>query len=136
MRYNIYTESERRETMQKESSDKELLDALACYISECGDSKGGKAKNEGRIPNISGLCRYLKVGKNELLARLAQQPVLADRVFTVLEDEAINSASSSGVFAQYMKMLDEVRSSLDGGDSDDDKLTVIFPHPDGEEQDT
>lgn len=109
--------------------EKKVLDALEKYVKEC--SVGGKG--EKRIPNVCGLCRHVGMGKRELLSMLSRSEELADLVFTVLEDEAVNSGATGTAYTQQFHILDEMRSEIFGDEDGSEGITAIFAHPDGEE---
>lgn len=119
--------------MTKDPKSRALLSALQKYIESCKIDNETKDKREKRtIPNVCGLCRHMKIGKNELLRRVANDPKLADRISTVLEDSVINSDPTAGTLSHCIKLIDSLR---DGEDDISHPLTVIFEHPDGEETD-
>ena len=109
-------------------NQKKIIQALGDYVDVC--NSGGKGAR--RIPNLCGLCRFIGMGKNELMAELSKNAELADTVFTVLEDEAGNSGASGTAYTQQFHILDAARSEI-LGDTQGDGITAIFGHPDGEE---
>lgn len=116
--------------MTKDPKSRALLSALQKYIESCRLDNEAKDKREKRtIPNVCGLCRHMKIGKNELLRRVSNDPQLADRISTVLEDSVINSDPTAGTLSHCIKLIDTLR---DGEDDVPSPLTVIFEHPDGE----
>lgn len=108
---------------------KRTIEALDGYIESC--NAGGKGSK--RIPNLCGLCRHMGIGKREMLTLLSENEELADRIFTVLEDEAVNSGATGTAYTQQFHILDGIRSEIFGDDSSGDGITAIFGHPDGEE---
>lgn len=109
--------------------EKRIIEALDEYVEGC--AAGGKSTK--RIPNVCGLCRHLGIGKRELLSMLEESEELADLVFTVLEDEAVNSGATGTAYTQQFHILDGMRNEIFGGNSDNEGITAIFGHPDGEE---
>ena len=109
--------------------EKRAIEALDCYIESC--NAGGKGSK--RIPNLCGLCRHMGIGKREMMALLAGSEKLADRIFTVLEDEAVNSGASGTAYTQQFHILDGIRAEIFGDGSSGEGITAIFGHPDGEE---
>lgn len=112
-----------------------LLLALSEYISKCSEENSRKEKKEkGILPNVCGYCSYMNIGKEELCSLLSDDGVTADRISTVLEDALINSESSAGSFTHCMKMIQRLRGEDGGAEEREGNITVIFAHPDGEEE--
>lgn len=110
--------------------EKRTLEALERYIESC--NSGGKGTK--RIPNLCGLCRHIGIGKRKMMSILSESDELADRIFTVLEDEAVNSGATGTAYTQQFHILDGVRTEIFGGEDVGGGITAIFGHPDGEEQ--
>ncbi len=104
-----------------------IFEELIGYIESCRALPKGK-----NVPNICGFCRFLGIGRGELLETLTDCPSLADRLLTVLEDEAISADASSALLSQYLRLIDETRRELRPKDSPSSPMTVIFSHGDGE----
>lgn len=109
--------------------EKRIIEALGEYVDEC--CAGGKGAR--RIPNVCGLCRYIGIGKQEMLSLLSRRAGLADLVFTVLEDEAVNSGATGTAYTQQFHILNEIRDEVFGERKDGEGITAIFGHPDGED---
>ena len=112
--------------MNTEEKSKKLISALREYIEKCNAEKE-RRKEKGPFPNVCGYCRYMGIGINKLKEELKEEDALSDRIATVLEDAAINSDPSAGTLSHCIKLVDGIRGSETG------TLTVIFSHPDGEE---
>lgn len=109
--------------------EKNTLMALESYVESC--NVGGKGAK--RIPNLCGLCRYMGIGKREMMSILSGSEELADRIFTVLEDEAVNSGATGTAYTQQLHNLSEFRAEVFGDENAGEGITAIFGHPDGEE---
>ena len=115
--------------IQMTKKEKRIIEALNEYVAACG----GSGKGSRRIPNLCGLCRHIGMGKNEMLAILSESERLADTVFTILEDEAVNSGASGTAYTQQFHILDEIRTEISRDGTSGEGITAIFGHPDGEE---
>ena len=116
--------------MNTDENGSMLLSALGEYISKCNTERETRdKKDKPPVPNVCGYCRHMLIGKEELARKLSGERELADRISTVLEDAVINSDTSAGTLSHCVKLLEMLR----GGNEGKEGLTVIFPHPDGEE---
>ena len=107
---------------------KQLISALREYIEKCNADKE-RRKDKGPFPNVCGYCRYMGIGINKLSGELKEEEALSDRIATVLEDAVINSDPSAGVLSHCIRLVDRIRTG-----KEEDGITVIFSHGDGEEE--
>ena len=77
------------------------------YLLFCREPMGeGGASRSGRLqvfPNLAGFCRYIGTGTEALLRILGDYPEEAERLFAILEDEALNSSVSPTIISAYLK---------------------------------
>lgn len=109
----------------------DLLDALNQYLQFCRPSSEKQDKKEAPpFPNLAGFCRWLGCSFSELAQLKDAQPSLYDRICTVLEDEALNSALSASVLTAYLKQRlwsgekEGDKKTVDGGE----QLRLVFEH--------
>ena len=116
--------------MSAKRKSEKLLAALAEYIEKCNSEKEAKVdkKEKGPFPNVCGYCRHMGIGIRALERELGENEQLSDRIATVLEDAVINADPSAGTLSHCIKLADGIRGQREEG-----KLTVVFPHSDGEE---
>lgn len=81
-----------------------LPELLNQYLQSCRGSGDPKEKHSSAtFPNLAGFCRWLGCGRGEIDALQNTDPLLYDRICTVLEDEALNSELSASVLTVYLK---------------------------------
>ena len=77
------------------------------YVSACYGNKADNGSNSKKapptLPNLAGFCRYVGIGIDELERQLSDFPQEKERLFAVLEDEALNSSASPTVVSAYLK---------------------------------
>ncbi len=76
-----------------------------CQTSEESEPQDAKrsAKRIRRLPNLAGFCRYLAIGTEEFRRIADEFPDEIQRLFAILEDEALNSALPPAVLSAYLK---------------------------------
>ncbi|MBQ8431383.1 MAG: hypothetical protein IJX28_00715 [Clostridia bacterium] len=82
-----------------------LPELLNQYLQSCrGSPEDNKGKHaSSTFPNLAGFCRWLGCGRTEIDALQSTNPLLYDRICTVLEDEALNSELSASILTVYLK---------------------------------
>lgn len=104
---------------------------LEKYIQSCRgeeekeSSRGGR--REGRVPNLAGFCRYMRVGTEELDALAREYPEEIDGLYAILEDEALNCTLPAAILSVYLKK----RLGYDGelkNEGDGDGVSIRFEH--------
>ncbi|MBR7099498.1 MAG: hypothetical protein IKC59_08785 [Clostridia bacterium] len=108
-----------------------LWDALDEYLERCRSTGGEGKRGGGSFPNIAGFCRFLGCGLQDAEAFRLSHPAEADRLNTVLEDEAFNCGGhlSPTLLSAYLKHRlgygdkSEAVSGTDCGE-----VRVIFEH--------
>lgn len=89
---------------------------LEKYIQSCRDSNNSedgsadsgsavsrRKKALGRFPNIAGFCRYYHIGIDDLEELAKEHPVEINRIYAILEDEALNSGLPPAILSAYLK---------------------------------
>jgi hypothetical protein len=84
---------------------------LENYVQSCRSTadeeelsaKSSKKRSNGRFPNLAGLCRYYRIGIDDLDAIAKKYPTEIDRLYAALEDEALNSGLPPAVLSAYLK---------------------------------
>ena len=112
--------------------EEERLDALAeVYIAFCKSSVEGEKKatkkSAGRFPNVAGFCRYFRIGASEYECLAQKYPAEFEKLYAMLEDEALNSDISPTILSAYMKKRlgydrESEREITDG------QLKIVFDH--------
>ena len=124
------------ETCKQSSPEKALAEGrlweyLDAYLERCRESSKDAKRGSGGFPNLAGFCRYLGCGLQEAEAFRSSYPAEADRINTVLEDEAFNNGGqlSPTLLSAYLKHRlgygdkSEAVSGTDCGE-----VRVVFEH--------
>lgn len=115
-------------------------EALICladkYVASCNTEKEEtgetkqKRKAAARFPNVAGFCRFFGIGQTEYLRLSKKYPEEFEKLFCVLEDEALNSEISPTLLGAYLKRrlgYDEAKAPPKS-DVDVGQLRLIFEH--------
>ena len=131
--------------MKQKSGGERLLSAcqrsravrlLEKYIQSCQqipDADGGEAPSgrrsarpRHRVPNLAGFCRYLGIGWEEFSRVTEEFPEETQRLYAVLEDEALNSALPPAVLSAYLKR--RLGYEREEEELPSDPLQICFEH--------
>lgn len=96
---------------------------------ECPDEP--KAKDKTRFPNAAGFCRFLGTGVWELEEIRRDYPAQYELIFTILEDEALNSDLSPALLSVYLKKrlgYEKEAKEAKGEATKGEPMTVCFEH--------
>ena len=76
-----------------------------CHAAEPREEDPSKrgAKRTRPVPNLAGFCRYLGIGTEEFGRVTEEFPLELQRLYTALEDEALNSSLPPAVLSAYLK---------------------------------
>ena len=106
----------------KDCADDIVIDLCEEYIDFC-------QRNDGRLPNMAGFFRWLRLGHDELSEFRLKRASLYKTLSMLFEDEAINSLRPPSIVSlyikQYFKNGDE---SEEKGESLCGPMTLIFDH--------
>lgn len=109
-----------------------LLIEMDRYLEDCRPppEAEGKKGNAGRLPTTAGFCRFLGCGQEELERLSRKDPVLYDRIRTVLEDELLNFAPSPTLLNAYMKQRLGYGEAAERGTAEAScgQMKLIFEH--------
>ena len=103
---------------------------LNSYLDECrpptdGTSGKGTRRTAGeKIPNLAGFCRSLGCGLSALEELRGEFPRIADYIYAVFEDEALNSIRSPGIWSAHFK--DRLGVHVEA--PDDSTPVLVFEH--------
>ena len=89
--------------------------------------KKTKIKSPNKFPNIAGLCRYYRIGVDDLEAIAKKFPSEIARLYAVFEDEALNSGLPPAVLSAYLKKRLGYDRDI-GGDAEGGEICVRFEH--------
>ena len=118
--------SKRITDFQGPSFHKRLPVLIEEYVESCRPpADADPRKSVGRLPNLAGFCRFMKIGIGELDELERKFPKEHDRILSVFEDEALNSDLSSALLSSYMKkrLLYEASGKNEGS-----QIKVCFEH--------
>lgn len=109
---------------------------LEKYIKSCredGDDElfggGGRGrKTSGKFPNIAGFCRYYRIGIDDLSELAKKYPEEIDRLYAILEDEALNSGLPPAVLSAYLKKRLGYDKDTPKNDGAEGQMTIRFEH--------
>jgi len=110
---------------------------LEKYIKSCReDTEDGlensppskKRSSLGRFPNIAGFCRYYQIGIEDIDLLSQKYPTQIDRLYAILEDEALNSGLPPAILSAYLKKRlgydkDHTQSAASEG-----QMSIRFEH--------
>ncbi len=91
--------------------------------------KRAKAKrSRERFPNLAGFCRYLKISSEELEKIWEEYPVEIERLYAILEDEALNSDLPPAILSAYLKRRLGYEKETDDKESESGPIQILFEH--------
>ena len=70
---------------------------------DSGSSVSRRRRSHGRFPNIAGFCRYYHIGIDDLEELANEHPMEINRIYAILEDEALNSGLPPAILSAYLK---------------------------------
>ena len=114
---------------------------LEKYIQSCRDPSDhdGRSDNtgaaptrrrstSGRFPNIAGLCRYYNMGIDDLESIAKEYPIEINRLYAILEDEALNSGLPPAVLSAYLKKRLGYEKESSKSLTSEEQMTIRFEH--------
>ena len=94
---------------------------------DSGTSSSRRRKALGRFPNLAGFCRYYHIGIDDLEELAKENPVEINRIYAILEDEALNSGLPPAILSAYLKK----RLGYDKettASQNEEQMTIRFEH--------
>lgn len=116
------SELESEEILDTLTKGEAIIGLAEEYVSFC-------AENGGRLPNMSGFFRWLRLGFGELELLRAEHEDVYKTVMMIFEDEAINSMRPPSLVSFYMKNYfrtdtdEEIKAKSQCG-----PITLVFDH--------
>ena len=103
-----------------------LLEQYVNFCHEQSDALPSDVKRSTkpprRLPNLAGFCRYLAIGTEDFRRIADEFPDEIAPLFSILEDEALNSALPPAVLSAYLKRRL-------GYEREDEELSVTTTEP-------
>ena len=109
----------------------EYIESCRIYGKESDDgtsTRGTSKKGVGRFPNIAGFCRYYRIGVSDLYDISRQYPDEIEKLYAILEDEALNSGLPPAVLSAYLKKRLGYEKDIPRGDPEVGPLSIRFEH--------
>ncbi len=124
---SILTDACRRKALDR-TLEKYIKSCRADGSEELPCRDGSKSKKgSGRFPNVAGFCRYYRISLYDLCELAREYPEEIGKLYTTLEDEALNSGLPPAVISAYLKKRLDYEADGSKGESDE-PLTIRFEH--------